>query len=97
LGRGRSIDQIPHGLRLKEVELAVEHRSASKFSRNGGASTTLVEHGNQLRWNEKPTVTTELDQIFAGVAAWRRKERHDQLVNGVSGSVERGGNLSLPG
>ena len=66
---------------MGKVHFAVEERAFGKFAgsrRAGAGAQTSVEH---FRADQCAAVTTDLDQIFAGVTGRRAMNRHHHLID----------------
>ena len=61
LGWGRRIDQVPDRLRLHQIELPVQHRSAGELTWRSGPSASGVKGRQEPAGNEEPAMTGELD------------------------------------
>ena len=85
LGRCGRVDQVAHGFRLNQVELAVEHRAAGELAGRGGPGTRRMKRGQQPGRHLKTAMAGELHQVVSGVAARPGKRDVDAAVDRLPG------------
>ena len=96
LGRRHGVDEIAHGLRLHQVELAVQHRAAGELARRGGTRARGMERGEQPRGREQAAVAGELDEVVAGVAVRPGKDGVEPTIDRRARRVAEGGEQRDP-
>src|SRR5690349_3825139 len=79
------IDQIPDGFRLKQIELAVQHRATCEFSRLGLARSCTYRRGEHRGGGLETAMGRDFEKVFAREGVWRAIERGDDLVEDMSG------------
>ena len=68
---GAGANQIDHGFGLGEVHFSIQKRSFSEFAGPRSPCPRAQTGFQNFRANEHAAVTTDLDQVFAGVAGRR--------------------------
>ena len=90
------VDQIAHGLGLRQVEPASKKCPLGKFAGPRQTRSRSNAGTHQEFQNHRRAMRGKLDYIFAGVGMWRGKPGDDGLVESCSGSrVEKFGKARL--
>jgi hypothetical protein len=90
LGGRHGIDQLADGLRLHQVQLAVEHRPPGELARRGRTGAGGVESREEPRRRHLPAMAGELDHVLAGIAVGSGEYGVEPAVDGLSCVVEDG-------
>ena len=76
-------DQLHHGLRLREAELAVEKRPPRELARSGRARPRLIQCAQRAAQQIEPAMAGELRHVFAREARGCAVVDGDCLIDGA--------------
>src|SRR5690554_5030577 len=71
---GLSVDEVADGLRLRQIDAAIEEGAEREFAGFGKARAEASHDRQHAAEHDGAAVTTDLDDIFAGVRVRRGKE-----------------------
>src|SRR5205085_8582383 len=75
------VDAIAHGLRLRQIKAAVEKSAKGKLARLTDARAAGDEQFEHAAQNHRAAVTTQLDNLFAGVRARHFEVSQQRFIN----------------
>ena len=91
------VDQIAHGLGLRQIDAAVQKGAQGELAGLGQARAGVERALHGVAQHDGRTVAGDLDQVLGGVGARRGEEGDHHLVDGVAVRVEQLRQVRLPG
>jgi hypothetical protein len=98
-GLGAGVDEVGHGLGLREVELVVEEGALRELARLGQAAARagLQAARQQQLQQHRAAVGLQLEHVLAGVGVRRREVQRQALVDGAPSASRKGSSVAWRG
>src|SRR5882672_567871 len=84
---GSGVDKVGHALGLREIELVIQEGASGEFPGLGEARAKLQASPQDHLQHHGPSVTLQLEHVFAGIGRRCSKEKRDAVVDRLAGGA----------